>query len=173
MPGTDELITVGKIIGTHGIKGMVKLYSYSGNLESLQKSDTVTLKSPAGQLKEMHLEAATHHGGKFILHFRDYGHIDQALSLVGSEICLLRSQLPKPDEDEYYWCDLLGLEVVTINGDSIGAIADIFETGSSDIYVVRGNGKEYLIPAIASVITSVDVASGKMVITPLEGLLDL
>jgi 16S rRNA processing protein RimM len=121
----------------------------------------------------MHLETAARHGGKFILHFSGYDNIDQALSLVGNEICLLRSRLPKPDEDEYYWCDLLGLEVVTISGDSIGVIADIFETGSSDIYVVRGSGKEYLIPAIADVITSVDIASGKMLITPMEGLLDL
>ena len=131
------------------------------------------MKSPTGQLQEMHLETAAHHGGKFILHFNGYDNIDQALSLVGSEVCLLRSRLPKPDEDEYYWCDLMGLEVVTISGESIGVIADIFETGSSDIYVVRGSGKEYLIPAIANVITSVDIASGKMVITPMEGLLDL
>jgi len=173
MTDQDELIAVGKIIGTHGIKGMLKLYSYSGNLDTLQKSDIVTLKSPTGKLQEMHLETAAHHGGKFILHFSGYDNIDQALPLVGNEICLLRSRLPKPDEDEYYWCDLLGLEVVTISGDSIGVIADIFETGSSDIYVVRGSGKEYLIPAIANVITSVDIASGKMVITPMEGLLDL
>jgi len=173
MTDQDALIAVGKIIGTHGIKGMLKLYSYSGNLDSLQKSVTVTLKSPTGQLQEMHLETAAHHGGKFILHFRGYDNIDKVLPLVGSELCLLRSRLPKPDEDEYYWCDLLGLEVVTVNGDSIGVIADIFETGSNDIYVVRGNGKEYLIPAIADVIANVDIVAGKMQITPLEGLLDL
>lgn len=173
MTDQDELIAVGKITGTHGIKGMLKLYSYSGNLDTLKKSDIVTLKSPAGQLQEMHLETAAHHGGKFILHFSGYDNIDQAVPLVGNEVCLLRSQLPEPDEDEYYWCDLMGLEVVTIDGDNIGVITDIFETGSSDIYVVRGSGKEFLIPAIASVITSVDISSGKMVITPMEGLLDL
>jgi len=103
----------------------------------------------------------------------DFADINQVLTLNGSELYVGLSQLPVPDEDEYYWRDLIGLAVVTDQGLELGTIVDIFETGSSDIYVVRGETKEYLIPAIADVITLVDVPGKKMIITPLDGLLDL
>ena len=92
---------------------------------------------------------------------------------MGSELCLKRSQLPEPAEDEYYWRDLIGLIVFTDQGQELGKLVDIFETGSSDIYVVRGDEREYLIPAIADVISLVDISGNRMVITPLDGLLDL
>ncbi|MEI6703133.1 MAG: ribosome maturation factor RimM [Deltaproteobacteria bacterium] len=169
----DELIPVGKISATHGIRGHLKLYSYSGNIESLQCSETVFLKGKGSQFKEFVLNSVTPHAGGFILTLDGFSDIDQVQPLVGSEICLKRSQLPEPAEDEYYWRDLIGLTVVTDQGFVLGPIADIFETGSSDIYVVRGNNKEYLIPAIADVISEVDIPGKRMIITPLDGLLDL
>jgi 16S rRNA processing protein RimM len=174
MSDPDELIAVGKINGTHGIKGQLKVYSYSGNLESLSAARIVMLRSPDGAtLREFGIKGVKPHSNGFILSLKDYDDIDQALSLVGCELCLKRSQLPEPEEDEYYWCDLIGLRVVTADGVEIGILADIFETGSNDIYVVRKDRQEYLIPAIATVISSVDLAGGTMVITPLDGLLDL
>lgn len=166
-------IPVGKIIGTHGIKGLLKVHSFSGNLESLQAARTVILKSQTGDLREFGVKSVAPHTGKLILGLKDYDDINQVLPLVGSEICLLRSQFPETDENEYYWCDLIGLQVFTVDGMPLGAIADIFETGSSDIYVVRGGDREYLIPAIADVVSSIDLKEGRMLVTPLEGLLDL
>lgn len=173
MPDPDVLIPVGKIVGTHGIKGMLRVHSFSGNLESLQAAQTVTLKSKDGRLQDFGIKSVTPHAGKLMIGFRGLDDINLVLPLVGSEICLLRSQLPIPDENEYYWCDLIGLKVATITGEELGTIADIFETGSCDIYVVRTAEREYLIPAIADVISSVDLESGRMVIKPLEGMLDL
>lgn len=173
MDESDVLIPVGKIIGTHGIKGMLKVHSFSGNLESLQAAHTVTLKSKEGKLQEFGIKSVTPHAGKLMIGLKGLDDINLVLPLVGSEICLLRSQLPKPEDNEYYWCDLIGLTVTTVDGIELGTIADIFETGSSDIYVVRGAEREYLIPAIADVISSVDLEGGRMLVTPLEGLLDL
>lgn len=173
MPDSEALIPVGKIIGTHGIRGLLKVHSYSGNLESLRAARNVVLRSPEGGTREFELGTVAPHAGRFILGLKAFDDINQVLPLVGSEICLLRSQLPEPDENEYYWCDLIGLEVVTVDGALLGSIVDIFETGSNDVYVVRGEGREHLIPAIADVIASVDLESGRMVVTPLEGLLDL
>ncbi|MSN25565.1 MAG: 16S rRNA processing protein RimM [Geobacter sp.] len=169
----DELIPVGKISSTHGIRGHLKVFSYSGNIESLQSSETVFLKMKDGLLKEFSIRGVSAHAGGFILTLDDFTDINQVLSLVGSELCLKRCQLPEPGEDEYYWRDLMGLTVFTDQGIHIGKIVDIFETGSSDIYVVRDDKKEYLIPAIAEVISKVDIPGNKMVITPLDGLLDL
>lgn len=173
MNDQDELIAVGKISGTHGIRGHLKVFSYSGNIESLQHSGTVLLKGKNGLLHEHRIKGVSAHAGGFILSLDDFDDINQVLSLVGSELCLKRSQLPETAEDEYYWRDLIGLSVVTNQGVELGRIADIFETGSSDIYVVRNADKEYLIPAIADVISQVDIPGNKMVITPLDGLLDL
>jgi 16S rRNA processing protein RimM len=174
MSDPDELIAVGRISGTHGIKGQLKVYSYSGNLESLNVARIVTLRSPDGAtMREIGIKGVKPHVNGFILSLKDYDDIDRALTLVGSELFLKRRQLPEPEDDEYYWCDLIGLRVVTADGMELGTLDDIFETGSNDIYVVRKDRQEYLIPAIASVISSVDLAGGTMVITPLDGLLDL
>jgi 16S rRNA processing protein RimM len=173
MIDSETLIPVGKITGTHGIRGLLKTHSFSGNIESLQACDSVTIKSREGILSKLKLKSIAFSGGKLVIGFMGLDDIDQAQTYVGSEICLLRSQLPKPEVDEYYWCDLIGLRVATIEGVELGVIEDIFEAGSSDIYVVRGTEREYLIPAIADVISSVDLKNGRMLVSPLEGLLDL
>lgn len=173
MSDIDSLITVGKIIGTHGIKGQLKVYSYSGNIDSLKTASKILLKSPKGEMTEYNIKNAAPHSGKIIITLSGMDNINQVEGLIGSEICLMRSQLPETDADEYYWCDLIGLEVLTVNGALLGKIINIFETGSSDIYVVSNGQKEYLIPAIADVIAGVDLKNRKMTVTPLEGLLDL
>jgi 16S rRNA processing protein RimM len=131
------------------------------------------LKDKKGLLSEHVLKSVTAHAGGFIVGLDDFADINLVLPLNGSELYVKLSQLPAPDEDEYYWRNLIGLTVVTDQGAELGTLVDIFETGSSDIYVVRGESKEYLIPAIADVINLVDVPGKKMIITPLEGLLDL
>jgi 16S rRNA processing protein RimM len=173
MRDSEELIPVGKIIGTHGIKGQMKLHSYSGNADSLNTARTVTLKLPDGTLHEHTISCFKANSGKFIIGLQGVDDINLVQSLLGTEVFLKRGQLPCLDEDEYYWSDLIGLQVFTDDGTLLGKIADIFETGSSDIYVVQDGEREYLIPAIANVIKSVDPAGGKIVITPLDGLLDL
>jgi 16S rRNA processing protein RimM len=173
MRDSEELIPIGKIIGTHGIKGQMKLHSYSGNVESLSTARSVTLRSPAGTLHEFTITSFKANSGKFIIGFRDFDDINRVQPFLGFEVCLKRGQLPKLDEDEYYWDDLIGLKVFTDTGTLLGRIADIFETGSSDIYVVQGEEREYLIPAIADVIKTVDTEGGKIIISPLDGLLDL
>lgn len=80
--------------------------------------------------------------------------------------------LPPLQKDEFYHRQIIGLMVITSEGKEIGRVAEIMETGSNDVYVVRGQGKEYLIPAIKDVILSVDLRSGAIIITPMEGLLD-
>ena len=171
----NNLIAVGRISGTHGIRGQLRLHSYSGNLESLQATKSVLLRFSAGNTRQIQLKRAVYHSGKFLLTLDGFDTIEKAQELTGCELFLQREQLPETDADEYYWQDLLGLSVVTDEGQTLGIIRDILETGANDVYLVHNAQlrKEYLIPAIASVVTNVDLASGVMTITPLEGLLDL
>lgn len=173
MSESDVLIPVGKIIGTHGIKGLLKVHSFSGNLESLQSSKTVTVKSTRGVLSQFGLKSVVPHAGKLMVGLHGLDDINLVEPLVGSEICLMRSQLPEPEDNEYYWCDLIGLQVCTVDGRELGSVSEIFQTGSNDVYVVQGGEREYLIPAIADVISSIDMKNGRILVTPLEGLLEL
>jgi 16S rRNA processing protein RimM len=173
MRDTEELIPVGKIIGTHGVRGQMKLHSYSGNFDSLGAGRSVLLKKADGTLHGFTLKGAKANNGKFIISLTGFDDMDSVEPLMGSELCIKRSNLPEPDEDEYYWCDLIGLQVFTDEGILLGSITDIFETGSSDIYVVNSGDREYLIPAIGTVIKSIDLDNGRIIVTPLEGLLDL
>jgi len=75
-------------------------------------------------------------------------------------------------ENEFYHRQIIGLVAITSEGREIGKVVEIMETGSNDVYVVRGQGKEYLIPAVKDVISSVDLDSGTITIIPIEGLLD-
>lgn len=173
MINNDELVPVGKITGTHGVRGLLKVFSYSGNIKSLQAAEAVLLKNKEGILSTHIITRVSAHSSGFILGLAGCSDMNQAQTFAGFELCLKRNQLPPTDDDEYYWCDLLGLTVCTDQGLELGTIVDIFETGSSDIYVVRNSDKEYLIPAIADVISTIDLPGKKMIITPLEGLLDL
>lgn len=173
MRDSEELIPVGRIIGTHGVKGHMKLNSYSGNAESLSKACSVVVRSVGGVDRDFDLKGFKANSGKFIIGLQGIDDIDLTPPFIGSELCLKRCHLPKLAADEYYWTDLIGLKVITDSGAQLGSLVDIFETGSSDIYVVKGDDREYLIPAIADVIKQVDLESGAVIITPLEGLLDL
>lgn len=171
----NNLIAVGRITGTHGIRGQLRLHSYSGNLESLAAADQALLLGSDGSRKPVRIKRATQHSGKILLTLEGFDSINEANCLIGSELLLLREQLPEPDADEYYWQDLIGLSVVTDSGELLGILDEIMETGANDVYLVRNRqtGREYLLPAITSVISTVDLQARQMIITPLEGLLDL
>jgi 16S rRNA processing protein RimM len=173
MRDSEELIPVGKIIGTHGIRGQMKLHSYSGNFDSLSAVSSIVLKKPDGTLHEFTINDAKANNGKFIISLTEFTDINSVEPIIGSELCIKRCNLPEPDDDEYYWCDLIGLQVYTNDDVLLGSVVDIFETGSSDIYVVRDGAREYLIPAIGDVIKTIDLDGGRIIVTPLDGLLDL
>lgn len=171
----SNLIAVGRINGTHGIRGQLRFHSYSGNLESLATTEEVVLAGNDGSQKTVRIKRAVQHSGKILLTLEGYDSINETSHLIGTELLLQREQLPEPAADEYYWQDLIGLSVVTDNGELLGTLTDIMETGANDVYLVhnRQTGREYLLPAIASVISNVDLQARHMIITPLEGLLDL
>jgi len=173
MPSREELILLGRITGTHGVRGQVKVLPYSGEADSVRAAHTLFVEGPGGSWDGIPVAAVSGHGRKTLVRFRHLETIEQAQSLVGREIFALRAELPPLDDDEYYWQDLLGMHVVTDGNESLGTITDIFSTGSNDVYTVQGEGKEYLIPAIADVVVNVDMERRIMTISPLEGLLDL
>ena len=173
MSSASELLVIGKITGTHGIKGMVKVHLYSGDDRTLRASPEIVLRHGDGRQQTLTVVGLQGRGRKTLLTIKGYSSITEALSLVGGELVARRDQFPEPDEDEYYWADLVGLRVVTDDGIELGTLKEIMETGSNDVYVVQGKGKEFLIPALSDVVREVDLEAGTMTVTTLDGLFDL
>lgn len=171
-PGND-LILIGKVLGTHGIKGQVRVVPYSGNPESITSLSTFILRMPDGRYESFEVAGATEHKKRVLVTLKGFNDINLVMGLVGCEIYINSNQLPELPDGEYYWQDLIGLEVLTDMGELLGELDHIFETGSNDIYVVKAGKREYLIPAISDVVLDINLDTRKMTVRPPEGLLDL
>ncbi|WP_298440299.1 ribosome maturation factor RimM [Geobacter sp.] len=172
LQGKDVLL-LGKVVSTHGLRGQLKVVSYSGEHETVLSLKTVLLKGADGQVEELEVAAASPHQNKVLLTLKQFSDINEVLNLVGRELYARRDQFPPLPEGEYYWCDLIGLSVVCDDGTFLGRVAEIISTGSNDVYVVRGTGREYLIPAVEEIVVAIDLAAGTLTVSPPEGLLDL
>lgn len=169
----DDLKLLGKIVATHGIRGQLKVASFSGEFDTLLSLESVVLKGKDGMMETFPVARATVHHNRVLISLTPFTNINEVLHLVGYELYAHRDQFPPLEEGEFYWCDLIGLQVVTENGAAIGRLDSILPTGSHDVYVVRGADREYLIPAVEDVVVQVDLAAGTMTVSPPEGLLDL
>jgi len=168
----NNLILMGKVAATHGIKGQLRVVPYSGMADNLLHCETLMLRDAKGLINKFEVASATIHGKKLLVALKGFPGINQVLHFVGSEILLYKEQLAPPEDDEYYWHDLIGMKVVTTDGTALGVLDSIIETGSNDVYVAVANGKEYLIPAFSDTV-SVDVQARIVTVTPFEGLFDL
>ena len=169
----SEPVLLGKIIATHGVRGQLRVFLFSGEFSSIDGLDTVMLKAPHGGMETFEVAAAARHGKKVLLTLKNYDNVNQVLHLVGRELYVERDQLPELPEGEYYWRDLVGLRVVTDQGEMLGTLTEIIATGSNDVYVVQGREREYLIPALEGVVLEVNLDDGIMKVSPPEGLFDL
>jgi 16S rRNA processing protein RimM len=169
----DKWILIGKVTGTHGIRGQLRIASFSGEPESIIPHRTLYFQRPAEELESFEVAGSSVHGKKVLVSLKSLDDINKLEFLVGSDIYVERKQLPDLADGEYYWCDLIGLKVFTVKGEYIGEVSDIMATGSNDIYVVRNEGKEFLIPAIEDVVVKIDLDESEVIIDPPEGLLDL
>lgn len=164
MGGDDEkLVELGRITGLFGVRGWVKVYS------DTQPRDNILTYSPwylrlNGQWVPAVPEDGHSHGKGIVAKIKDFDDRDRAMELLDAAIAVPRSQLPEPEEGEYYWIDLIGLAVVTTGGVDLGRVADLFETGANDVIVVAGE-RERLIPFLqGSVVTDIDLAAGRLTV---------
>lgn len=154
-----ELVTVGRISGLFGVKGWVKVYSFTDPRENILGYNPWYVTRD-GEWQEMKLAEGQRHGKGIIARLESCEDRDAASLLVGAEIALRRDQLPSLKQGEYYWSDLVGLKVVTTEGVELGIVDHLLETGSNDVLVVRGD-RERLVPYIREqVVTRIDLEDG-------------
>jgi len=166
-----ELIPIGKIVNTHGIQGKLRAVYYSRDKTGFFPYSKILLRDPRGHLEPYEIIEAKIHRKFFIVQLKDVNNLDQAERLVGASVLVEKATFPRLEAGEYYWVDLIGMEVTTVKGDRVGEISGIISTGGIDVFVIKMGEKEVLIPATEDVIKQVNIASRHMVIHLLEGLI--
>ena len=161
-----ETIEFGKIVNTHGLKGEVKVYSYTDNEKKILKLKKVYIKGKEYVVESMRLQKQM-----FLMKLQGIDDIDQTKFLM-NEMCFREVEKNESNDDEGYFIkDLVGIEVIDESGNTIGTLKEVFRTGANDVYeVVDKNNKSIYLPAIKKVIKSIDISSRKMTVELMEGL---
>ncbi|MGA1875466.1 MAG: ribosome maturation factor RimM [bacterium] len=167
-----SLVHIGKIINTHGTRGEVKVYPLTDFPERYRSLKEVFLTTTAPESESLVIDKVRFQKGLIILKLRGYNTIDEAERLKGCAIGIPEDQVWPLGEDEYYYFQIIGLKVYTEAGLFLGTVESIFPTGSNDVYVVKKDRKEYLIPATKEVIREINLEAKRIIIHPREGLLD-
>lgn len=164
-----EYLEAGKIVTTHGIRGEVKIMPYTDSPELLAEFDRLFIGKDH---EEVFIERSRVFKNTVIAKIEGVDTPEAAEKLRNKVLYMHRDDL-ELDEDTYFIQDLIGLEVRDADTQQVyGKIIDVMQTGANDVYVIKGEDKEYLVPAIADVVVSTDVDGGVMIIRPLDGLFD-
>lgn len=169
----EDLLQVGIITSTHGVRGEVKVYPTTDDPRRFRRLKEVVLDTGK---EKMNLEIE---GVKFfkqfvILKFKGLDNINDIEKYRQKSLYVTRKNAVRLQRDEYFIADLIGLKVQDEDGTELGTVKDVIETGANDVYEVEmADGRSLLLPAIKQCILNVDVENGTMQVHVLEGLLDL
>ena len=165
-----QFLETGKIVGTHGIKGIVRVQGWCDSGEFLQQFKYI-YTDPEGQ-NRLQVKSVQPHGNVVLMALKGVDSIEQAEALRNKVIYIARKDV-KLDEGRYFVTDLIGCTVRDADTEKVlGKLTDVSETGANDVWHIENEGKEYLVPAIDEIIVSVDVNNGDIVIRPLKGIFD-
>ena len=168
-----DLLEVGKIINTHGLRGEVKIAPWTDTPEVFENLDVVYLKRRSDETK-LTIKSIKYQKNNLIVKFSEYNDINEVEPLKNSVLYAERSALGELPDGVYYIADLIGMTVKKENGEVVGKIKDVLQTGANDVYVVgRENQKDLLIPVIDEVVLSVDTDASEVTVSLMEGLEDL
>jgi 16S rRNA processing protein RimM len=169
-----DFVLIGKIAGVHGIRGNLKVVSYADSPDVFETDRPFLVIDARGASHSHTIDWVRPHQRGLVMAFHDIQDRDGAETLLQAQIYIKRSDLPELEESTYYWFELIGLAVTSSNGEFLGRIDSVMETGSNDVYVVkdedRGTSYEVLVPAMGTVVRSVDLERGVMTVELPEGL---
>ena len=163
---TQQFVVVGKISSAYGIKGWLKVNSYTDPATNILQYNPLYLQSrDSKQSWELvKLISGREQGKQVAVQLDGINDRNQAELLRGLELAITRDQLPEPEDDEYYWLDLEGLSVINLDGITLGVVDSIMETGANDVLVVKGD-KERLIPYVMNeFIHTIDLDAGTITV---------
>lgn len=166
-----EFTIIGKITNTHGIKGEVRIYPLTDNIERFSDLDKVYIGEAKRQAS---VKTVKYHKGLAILGFEEFDNINQVLDFKDQYLYIDDEDRIVLPEDRYFIFDLIGCEVFDMANKSIGHIVDVILNMGNDVYVIKNHkgDKEYLIPAVKEFIKTIDIDKKKIVIDPIEGMIE-
>ena len=169
--GRPAVVPVGTVGRAHGVRGWVRVRSDMDPPEDLLRHDTWLLDR-AGAWRPVPVRSARMHGSAFVAHLEGIDDRDTAADLAGTRLGLPRDVLPALEEGQYYWVDLIGLEVLDEGGESLGVVREMIETGANDVMVVRpgpgcrpgpGRAADRIVPFVTGdVVREVDLGAGRI-----------
>ena len=179
MPNTESLqnpewnLTIGEIVAPFGLKGDVKVRLETDFPERYSRLRQICLRRLNGEALLAEIEAVRYHKGQVLLKLRGVDSIDAGDKLRGMLVQIRAQEAVRLPLNEYYIHDLVGCEVMTADGRSLGSLVDVLRTSAeaNDVYVIGRGADEILLPAIRDVVSEVDLANRRIVVTPTPGLL--
>lgn len=157
-----------EVLRPHGLRGELRVHAFAAGAPNLQRGSRVY----AGD-RQLTITASREDRGAWLLTFSGVTDRQAAEALRGALLEAPDDAIRRDDPESYFLYELIGLEVVTPEGRSLGRVTEVLQPGANDVYVVDGPAGEVLVPAIADVVQQVDLAAGRIIITPLSGMLDV
>lgn len=162
---SEQHVVMGRLTSPYGVKGWLRVYSWTSPIEGILDYDSWLIEHK-GQRKTLRLARGQRHGKGLIARLEGVESREAAEDIAGATILLETAALPALERDEFYWYQLEGLAVSTVEGVALGRVEYLFETGANDVLVVRGEDRERLIPFLPDeVIVDVDLEAGVMVVS--------
>ena len=166
----EDLLKVGVITTTHGVRGEVKVFPTTDDAERFLDIEYVLLDT-GKELRRLNIQNVKFFKNLAILKFEGVDNINDIEMYKGRDLWIPREEAQELGEDEYYVADLIGMDVLLENGEKIGVLRDVMETGANDVYIVdRVDGEEVLLPAIHDCVLDVDVEKNTMTVHLMKGL---
>jgi len=166
-------VVVGKVVSVWGVRGELKILPLADQPDFFFDRERMLLRPPGRAVTERRVVDVRPQGRLFRVRFEGITTRDEAESYRDWEVVLPSEEMPELEEGRYYYFQLEGLSVRTVDGEKLGVLDHIIETGSNDVYVVKAdNGREILIPALDEVVREVNLGEGVMIIAPLDGMID-
>lgn len=168
----EGLLQIGVIANTHGISGEVKVYPTTDDIQRFRKLKHVILDTG---LEKMDLEVCQ---VKFfkkmaILKFKEFNNINEVEKYKGKSLYVTRENAVPLQDGEFFIADMIGIAVHTVDGEDLGVLTDVIQTGANDVYVIGKQGEmDLLLPAIKECIREIDIKNGKMTVYLMPGLRD-
>lgn len=168
----DELVAIAKIVRTRGLKGEVVAEILTDFPDRFEILNDVTAVRESGERFELKIKNFWFQNGRVILSFAGFDSIESGETLRNVEICVPESEAVELEADEYFDWELAGCRVETVSGELIGNVRELIRTGGTELLVVDGDAKEFLIPFANAICVEVDVENKLIKVDPPDGLLE-
>lgn len=166
-----DYVQIGKIINTHGIKGELKLYPLTDDINRFSYLKIAYLGD--NKLK-VQIENVKYHKNMVIVKFKEFNNINEVLSYKDEFIYVDEEEIIKLPKNHYFIFDIVDCQVFNTAGEKIGIVTDVIQSASNDVYVVKNveKNKEYLIPAVKEFFVDIDINNKRIIVDPIEGMIE-